>query len=410
LYQGESEKILELAWAPVTDEHDKTDKILITASDVTGLRQLQMVAQRNQEELQILSLVLSASPDRFARFLDYSFQLFHKARQVLDHAGEDAVRSAFRDLHTLKGNARVYNLDELSSLVHDAEMLLQKRLKSIKPEETAALETLFQHIHSRLSTYQNLFQKYRPMHATEDHLKTDRKALMELLQDQKADATERLRKLERILLPGVFVSLDDIGAGMAQGLERIAKDLDKETPELILNGAGLYLKPSTAELLAHCLGHLMRNAMDHGIEKPQERIATGKPAYGRITLAASRAGNELRIIFCDDGQGLDLMKIREKALSRGLMQAHETLTEAKLEALLFSPGFSTKSEASIISGRGVGLDAVRSALESEKGRIQFRFTERNDDKGTWHFHFEMNLPASSFITGPEPEQIIHQAS
>jgi chemotaxis protein histidine kinase CheA len=93
-----------------------------------------------------------------------------------------------------------------------------------------------------------------------------------------------------------------------------------------------------------------------------------------------------------------------------LLQAHETLTESKLETLLFSPGFSTKSEASIISGRGVGLDAVRSALESEKGRIHLRLTEKDEDKGTWHFHFEMTLPASTFITGPKSEQRIPQAS
>lgn len=407
---GESEKILELAWAPVTDEHDKTDKILITARDVTGLRQLQMVAQRNQEELKLLSLLLSASPDRFARFLESSIQLFHRARAVLDHLGEEAVRSAFRDLHTLKGNARTYNLDELSSLVHDAEMLLQKRLKSVKPDETAALETLFQHIEGRLTTYQNLFQKYRPMHATVDYLKTDRAALVELLQNDKASETERLRRLESILLPSVFVKLDDLGSGLLLGLEKIAKDLGKEAPELILEGADIYVKPDTAELLADCLGHLLRNAMDHGIEKSEERIAAGKPANGRITLTARTLENELGITFADDGQGLDMKKIRDKAVARGLIQPHETLTEGKIEQLLFSSGFTTKSEASIISGRGVGLDAVRSALEKEKGHIRLQFSDKNDGKGSRYFHFEMILPASTFIKGLQSKWITQQAS
>jgi HPt (histidine-containing phosphotransfer) domain-containing protein len=402
-FQGESEKILELAWAPVTDEHNTTDKILITARDVTGLRQLQMVAQRNQEELQLLSILLSASPDRFARFLEYSFQLFHRAHRSLNQTGDEALRSVFRDLHTLKGNARAYSLDELSSLIHDAEILLQKRLKSITSEDSADLEALFQEIESRLTNYQDLFQKYRPIQTTGDPLKLDRRALIEVLQDRKNKESERLKKLESLLLPGVFVSFEDLRFNLSLGLERIARDLDKETPELMLEGAGLYLKPSTADLLADCIGHLLRNAMDHGLEKPQERIAAGKPAHGCIALIARPSGHELRITFTDDGQGLDMKKIRDKAQARALIQPHENLTESNLERLLFSPGFSTKSEASIISGRGVGLDAVRSALEREQGRIHLQFTEKDDQRGTWHFHFEIFLPASTYVIGPESQ-------
>lgn len=153
---------------------------------------------------------------------------------------------------------------------------------------------------------------------------------------------------------------------------RLTRDLSGEMgreAELVTSGAHTELDKTVIEKLSDPLVHLVRNAIDHGIESPQEREKAGKNRRGKVMLSASHSGPEVVIEVADDGRGLDGSVIREKAVSRGLLSADAEVDEAKLFSLVFLPGFSTAREVTSVSGRGVGLDVVQQSVTALRGSI-----------------------------------------
>lgn len=139
--------------------------------------------------------------------------------------------------------------------------------------------------------------------------------------------------------------------------------------QLSLRGSDLLVDKSLVEKLYDPLLHLVRNAFDHGIEPPSERLEQDKPAIGQITIAAFRQGNRTVIEVRDDGRGLNWERIRQKGIQRGLLSPEAQPSPEQLKDLLFEPGFSTAAQVNQLSGRGVGLDVVRSQIQALQGSI-----------------------------------------
>ncbi|WP_053195147.1 hybrid sensor histidine kinase/response regulator [Herbaspirillum hiltneri] len=160
--------------------------------------------------------------------------------------------------------------------------------------------------------------------------------------------------------------------GVEERLQRLVRQMAKETgKELKLDivGGAVELDRSILEKMVGPFEHLLRNAAAHGIEGAEQRLAAGKDVVGRLLLEVRQEGNEAMIRLSDDGQGLDLARIHEKALHLGLIVPHQRLSDAELTGIIFHPGFSTSSNVTAIAGRGVGMDVVRSEVASLGGRI-----------------------------------------
>jgi two-component system chemotaxis sensor kinase CheA len=209
--------------------------------------------------------------------------------------------------------------------------------------------------------------------------KTGLEAMTRSLSGQRAVSQEllkitrnfdrKLSELQRSVIEIRMVPVGQIYSKLSRIVRKIARELDKEI-ELVLRGEETELDKMMVEELTDPLMHIIRNALDHGIETAEERAVAGKPAVGRITLTAYQQGNSVVIDVRDDGRGIDPEKIREVALSRGLIGPDETVDQARAYELMFAAGFSTASEVSEISGRGVGLDVVRRNLQELKGSIE----------------------------------------
>jgi two-component system chemotaxis sensor kinase CheA len=154
---------------------------------------------------------------------------------------------------------------------------------------------------------------------------------------------------------------------------RLIHDLARETGKEIVfstDGESTELDKTVIERLADPLIHLIRNAADHGLESPQERIAAGKPATGHIQLSARQAGTEVVITISDDGHGIDRARVRAKAEENGLIQPGAVLSDHDIYQLILKPGFSTAAKISNLSGRGVGMDVVKRTIDSLRGTIE----------------------------------------
>ena len=150
----------------------------------------------------------------------------------------------------------------------------------------------------------------------------------------------------------------------------LARTLKKEIT-LVLEGEDTDLDKNLVEALADPLVHLVRNSVDHGIEMPEDRKVAGKPTMGTVKLSASQQGDHILLSIVDDGKGMDPDKLKEIAISRGVMDADSAIrmTDAEAFNLIFAPGFSTKTEISEVSGRGVGMDVVKTKINQLNGTV-----------------------------------------
>lgn len=182
---------------------------------------------------------------------------------------------------------------------------------------------------------------------------------LERLSDSLRDSTLSIR-----MLP--------IGATFAK-FRRLVRDLSTELEkeiDLVTHGEETELDKTVIERLGDPLVHLLRNSIDHGIEHPQDRLAAGKPEKGTISLSAAHAGGEVVITVADDGAGLDTAAIRAKAEAKGLLTPGLDLSTKELYHLIFLPGFSTSATVTNVSGRGVGMDVVKRAIDALRGSVE----------------------------------------
>lgn len=200
----------------------------------------------------------------------------------------------------------------------------------------------------------------------------------------------KLEDLQKSVIDVRMVPVGQVYAKLTRTVRKIARELGKEI-ELSLRGEDTELDKMMIEELTDPLMHIIRNAIDHGIESSEERVAAGKSPTGRITLDAYQKGNSVVIDVSDDGRGIDPERIRKVAVSRGLLAPNETIDEMRTHELMFAPGFSTASQVSEISGRGVGLDVVRRNIQDLKGAIDLLSTP---GEGTT---FRISLPITLAI-------------
>jgi two-component system, chemotaxis family, sensor kinase CheA len=210
--------------------------------------------------------------------------------------------------------------------------------------------------------------------------------------DAMAFQSRVLTDLQRSVMKVRMVPVEQLFRRFPRMVRDVAKQCGKDV-ELRLSGQDTDLDKGLLDGIAEPLTHLVRNAVSHGIESAEERVRVGKPARGTVHLQAYHQGNQVMVEISDDGRGIDVQKVKARALQQGLWSEREsgTLDEATALSLIFRPGFSTADEITEISGRGVGLDVVQSILQRLKGTVQ---VETRPGQGTT---FRLCLPLTLAI-------------
>ncbi len=192
---------------------------------------------------------------------------------------------------------------------------------------------------------------------------------------QLSDELYQQQRLQRQLSEAVLATRMTAISTLVARLERIVRETCRKTGKqarITIHGQHLQVDADIVKGISDPLLHLLRNAVDHGIELPAERVASGKDEIGQITLSFARKGNHVTLRLEDDGQGMDPVKIQARALECGLLAPGEVLAEEALLRLVLQPGFSTRDEVNELSGRGVGMDVVQAAIARLRGTLHLQ--------------------------------------
>ncbi|NQD36147.1 chemotaxis protein CheA [Permianibacter sp. IMCC34836] len=193
-------------------------------------------------------------------------------------------------------------------------------------------------------------------------------------QESTATVGELVENIRDAALSLRMVPIGEVFQRYPRVVRDISKDLGKKI-ELVISGAETELDKSMVEKLADPLTHIVRNAIDHGIESVERRQAAGKPATGTLRLHAYHDSGSIAIEISDDGAGLNKERIRNKGIERGLITAEQQLSDQEIYRLIFEPGFSTAEQITNLSGRGVGMDVVRKNIDALRGEVEVESRE-----------------------------------
>jgi signal transduction histidine kinase len=399
-------RTLELEWTPMVDNRQTVDKILVCVRDVTEIRSLQEKAREQEEELGILQEILKIPEERFQRFIQKTEEYLKQNRQLILNAGSyrkaDVVRNLFMNMHTIKGTARTYFLHAISSASHDVEQYYAALQREEVPWQEERLLNDLDRVGTLVQRYDQVGRDKLGWSSADKVLRLPRRRLLDgldrliTLHDEPLSETggKVLTELESILMESCYCPIHTVLEDACKGADSLARDLHKHAPDIQIEPSNVILRDDGADLLHSVLIHLVRNALDHGLETPEVRVAAGKPPQGRIQIGITEQGPDLALSFSDDGQGLDLERIESKAREAGLLQPDKRYAAADLADLIFQSGLSTKDTVTEVSGRGVGMDAVRNYLESAGGEITLQLSNAGVSGPGWAFRFEIILPAA----------------
>ncbi len=391
---------LEFDWSPIHDEHNRVEQILISVRDVTELRNLRKQARQREEDFEILQELVDVAEDRFGRFLQQALSFLEENRRIVAESfSSDSIQRLFINMHTLKGIARSYHFTHLAHVVHLSEETLSAIRKGQEAWDPVVLERDRQSVQAVCAHYEKIAREKLGWTDTGSILRLKKIQVEGMIQyvqhaattNSRTDAITQLAALEKELLELRYHALNQVIDEASRGLDSLARSIGKLPPILEWKADSIILPEDSAAALHGVLTHLLRNSLDHGLEDPTERKAVGKAPQGTIRTHASIEDDAFQILFEDDGRGLDLQELQRRA------QNPSALINDKARAeLIFVPGLSTKQQTNDLSGRGVGMDAVRSILQGMGGEISIELTTKGRP-GRRNFRLILRLPLACTI-------------
>ncbi len=279
--------------------------------------------------------------------------------------------------------------DQISSLLVDAGVVSRERVKSEidagEKEKTVSADS----IRVSLNRIDQLVNLVGELTITQQRLNQIASDINETKLRNTLKTAKRLTGELRDCILGIrMIPIGSTFSRYRRYVRDISNELGKEI-ELVTEGADTELDKTIIEHLGNPLVHLIRNSIDHGIETPDKREKAGKSAKGKIVLSAAHQGSSVGITIEDDGCGIDSEFVRAKAVDKGLIASDAVLSEKEIYNLIFAPGFSTSKAVTSISGRGVGMDIVKRAIDSLRGSI--RITSRKGEGTTISLSLPLTL-------------------
>ena len=283
------------------------------------------------------------------------------------------------------------NLDRLRHQLRDVELQSESQMQSRLAQTKDSAQAFDPLEFDRFTRVQELT---RMMAESVHDVATVQRNLQRSIEGAEDDLIaqgRQARELQRDLLRTRMVEFESISERLYGVVRQAAKDAGKQV-RLDITGGSIEMDRGVLDRMGPAFEHMLRNSVGHGIESAAERAAAGKPAVGTITIHVYQESNDVSVAFSDDGGGLPLDKIRAKAILNGVIAAGDDMSASEAANLVFMPGFSTADHVTELSGRGIGMDIVRTEVNSLGGRIE---TATEQGKGTT---FKVVLPLTTAVT------------
>jgi len=349
-------QILRIHASAVRGPNGEIHQVLFGVSDVTTLE----VAERTNRESQTLLRALK-DPEPFRRFVADLSDRFGSVREAVEVSDESRAR---RELHTIKGNASCYGLVELASSAHVVEETDRIELPPVIELEDEFSRFLRSHV-DLLGIEPGKAQ--REVYRIDSEELGEIEAVLASARDLGAVRDELAARLDRIRWQPAGRLVGPLGAQVESLGQRLGKEV-----ALHVRGGDTSVVPASVMPIVSLLPHMVRNAVDHGLEAPAER--GDKPRCGKLEIEFSDVGSAWRIAVRDDGRGIDVERLREVAVKRGVVASDAQLSHDQLCALIFAPKMSTAEVVTDVSGRGEGMAAVAEAVKQVGGSISVTTT------------------------------------
>ena len=315
--------------------------------------------------------------------------------RLVNQAGEVLItRSRMEsELVTLRASLKdlTGNLDRLRQQLRDIELQAESQMQSRLAQARDADQSFDPLEFDRFTRVQELT---RMMAESVNDVATVQRNLqraVESTEDSLVAQARQTRELQRDLLRTRMVEFE----GISERLYRVVRQASKETGKQVrldITGGNIEMDRGVLDRMTASFEHLLRNCVVHGIESPEVRAARGKPAEGQIEITLTQELNDVSVVFADDGNGLDLERLRDKGLAAGLIDDSVPAADPRVAQLVFEPGISTAQSVSELAGRGIGMDVVRSDVVGLGGRVE---TASRSGEGT---RFTLVLPLTTAVT------------
>ncbi|VUD56386.1 Chemotaxis protein CheA [Thalassocella blandensis] len=411
-------KHLSLDWNAIVVD-DVVTKLMVSVRDVTDLKKMESEARTQKRELDIISQLLNVSNKKFGNFERNVQKFIQENRKKImgcNAPDGDVVALLFRNMHTIKGNSRTYGFSYLSDIAHEAETTYNA-MKAQGGDETGRMnwkaDTLLQElkdVEATLFEYSDIFHRVlgrgndAPAQNGPDGIWLDSKALRSI---NSSISNIQLHTGYQIGLPELQAvqnnsdiacnsTLDEVLEDIIDSLPSIASQLDKPVPQVTIDTRHVRFKEDAFDLMNNVFSHILRNCIDHGIERPAEREEKGKDAAGKIMISTKSYADHLDIHISDDGRGLNIAKLRRIGVNLGKWSETDDIDRDDIAQLIFASGVSTSDAVTDISGRGVGMDAVSQYLKECGGKACINLLQEEGDKDFLQFEIVVSLPPAYY--------------
>jgi len=404
--EDDREKILELDWDPIISEEGEVDKLMVTVRDVTELKALEAEAEGQKRELAIIGEILAVDAAKFSDFASTSEEFLAECRTLIEANDEkdlDVIANLFRCMHTVKGNARTYALSQITDVVHEVESTYDdlRKNEDVLWDKTQLLDEL-SGAEDIIGKYTYVFkEKLGRDGEAESGISLDPQRVSNWLENIKeltqtsldANVKGVVSEAYNMLMSMEAQPLDEVISDVMTSANSLAEQLGKGKPNIEIDNAGIFIKSEAYSTLNNIFMHVFRNAMDHGIEGIDERKEKGKLESGTISLNTTKDDGGANLAVRDDGRGIAISRIYKMAIEKGIYDESDPKPSAtEIANLIFSSGFSTADEVTDVSGRGVGMDAVKGFLEKEGGSINVILDDGDENDDFRSFTTNIRIP------------------
>ncbi|MEM9100851.1 MAG: HAMP domain-containing protein [Pseudomonadota bacterium] len=409
-FENGDKKILELDWDPIIFE-DEIQKIMVTVRDVTELKALEKESEAQKRELEIIGQILSLDEEKFIQFLKTADSFVNENRELINTNSDknnDVIATLFRNMHTIKGNARTYDFKFVTDSVHEAENTYDElRKDDTKLWDKSVLLQELDVVEENILVYkrvgeEKLGRSVASGGKTSLNQQTVDRIINGFASLDLANVPEPTKKQLQLAIAQVSAldteEFESVIGNILKAVPSIAEELGKPAPNINIDFEHYRIRKNATSIVGDVFSHIIRNSLDHGIEPGDERVNKGKKENGVISVSAWQENNALKIAVRDDGRGLGIARLKKKGIEKGLFAASDSPQMSDIVGLVFESGMSTAEKVTGISGRGVGMEAVKQFMEQNGGSIELIVDENSSINEEFApFQTVLTLPQSMYV-------------